>query len=44
MVAFAEYVHTEPDAHIHGGIYVDVSGVIFLVIPWPVLAMIFNLI
>ena len=47
-VAFAKYVHTEPDAegdaHIHGGIYVDVSGVIFLVIPWPVLAMIFNLI
>ena len=31
-VAFAKYVHTEPDAegdaHIHGDIYVDVSGVV----------------
>ena len=33
MVAFANYVHTEPDAEgdalIHGGNYVDVSGVIY---------------
>ena len=32
-VAFAKYVHTEPDAegdaHIHGGIYVDVRAVVF---------------
>ena len=46
-----KYVHTKPDAegdaHIHGGIYVDVSGVIqtfSLIIPWPVLAMNFNFI
>ena len=46
-----KYVHTKPDAegdaHIHGGIYVDVSGVIqtfSLIISWPVLAMNFNFI